>query len=146
VLYLRKNDHVPDDLRRLTDGLVALVDAVAEGSALPAVALEVVVAGDDVGVVVTADAPGRRARVWVARSDNAGFRHEPYEARRARRQGGSAATTATAPLAGGYVALFGEVDFAGRRGRYRLSRPLRIVGPGGLLPLTPPPGGPAAAD
>jgi PhoPQ-activated pathogenicity-related protein len=145
VLYLPNNGHVPDDLRRLTDGLAALADAVADGSDLPAVALEVAVTGDDVGVVVTADAPGRRARVWVARSDNAGFRHEPYEARRARRQGvGSYA--ATVPLGGGYVALFGEVDFAGRRGPYRLSSLLRIVGPGGLLPLTPLPGVPAAAD
>ncbi|MBL8223826.1 MAG: hypothetical protein JNM50_00735 [Chromatiales bacterium] len=145
VLYLPNNDHVPDDVRRLTDGLVALADAVADGTVLPAVALEVAVAGDHVAVLVTAGAPARGARVWVARSDNAGFRSEPYVAQRARRQGvGSYA--ATVPLAAGYVALFGEVDFAGRRGRYRLSSPLRIVGPGGLLPLTPPPGSPAAAD
>jgi hypothetical protein len=94
---------------------------------------------------VRADAPARRARIWVARSDNAGFRYEPYVAQRARRQGGGS-YAATVPLAGGYVALFGEVDFAGRRGRYRLSSPLRIVGPGGLLPLTPPPAAPASAD
>jgi PhoPQ-activated pathogenicity-related protein len=145
VLYLPNNDHVPDDVRRLADGLVALADVAADGSALPAVALQVAVAGDDVEVIVTADAPGRRARIWVARSDNAGFRYEPYVARRARRQG-VGRYAATVPLDGGYVALFGEVDFAGRRGRYRLSSPLRIVGPGGLLPLTPPPGAPAGAD
>jgi PhoPQ-activated pathogenicity-related protein len=145
VLYLPNNGHVPDDVRRLTDGIVALADAVAGQTVLPSVGLQASVSGDDVRVVLTADTAVRGARVWAARSGNADFRYVPYTTRRARRQSDGTYATQLS-LAGGYVALFGEADFAGRRGRYRLSSPLRVIGPGGLLPLTPPPAGPAAGD
>jgi len=38
--------------------------------------------------------------------------------------------------AGGYLGVFGEVDFGAGRGRYSLATDLRLVGAGGVVPVT----------
>lgn len=144
LLYLPNNGHVPADLPRLTAGLLALADGVATGSALPAVALAAMVADGQVDLVLQVTAPARGARFWVARADNAGFRYEPYVRARARRQA-DGSFVARLPLGAGYLAVFGEVDLRGPSGRYRLSSPVRIVGPTGVLSPSPGPAGPAGA-
>ena len=37
--------------------------------------------------------------------------------------------------AGGYLGVFGEVDFGEGRGRYSLATSLRLLGEGGVVPL-----------
>jgi PhoPQ-activated pathogenicity-related protein len=144
LLYLPNDGHVPADLARLTAGVVALADAVAAGSGLPAAALSATVVDGQVELQLTVNGPARGARFWVARSDHGAFRHEPYAVARARRQG-DGSFAARLSLQDGYIAVFGEVDLQGPSGRYRLSSPLSIVGPDGVQPLSPAPAASAGA-
>jgi PhoPQ-activated pathogenicity-related protein len=132
LLYLPNQGHGARDPRRIAAGLVALADAVATGTPLPVPGLAATVAGDAVEVTVTAPATARAVRLWVARSPNDVFRYEPYVGQRLRRRadgryGGSV------PLAGGYVAVFGEAEFGRWGRRYRLSTPLLRIGADGVV-------------
>lgn len=132
LLYLPNQGHAARDPRRISAGLAALADAVASGTPLPAPGLAATVVDGVAEVRVTAPAPVHGARLWVARSADGVFRAEPWVAQRLRRTD-DGRFVASVPLAGGYVAVFGEAEFGRWGRRYRLSTPLVRIGPAGVI-------------
>ncbi len=132
LLYLPNQGHGARDPGRIAAGLAALADAVAAGTPLPAPGLAATVTGDAAELRVAVPEPVHRVRLWVARSPNGVFRYEPWVDQRLRRDA-DGRFGATLPLAGGYVAVFGEAEFGRWGRRYRVSTPLVRIGPAGVV-------------
>jgi PhoPQ-activated pathogenicity-related protein len=145
VLYLPNEGHTPASLPRLLDGLAALQRSLVTGRPLPAVSGEHALIGDraELRVRVAGGEAPRRARAWFAPVNSRDLRAARWTARAMRRQPDGSYLLRLPVASGGYLGLFGEVDFGEGRGRYSLATSLRLLGEGGVVPLAPEPAEPA---
>jgi len=88
--------------------------------------------------VAGSEAP-RRARAWFAPVTSRDLRAGRWTARAMRRQPDGSYLLRVPVANGGYLGLFGEVDFGAGRGRYSLATSLRLLGEGGVVALAPEP-------
>ncbi|MEQ1801968.1 MAG: PhoPQ-activated protein PqaA family protein [Gammaproteobacteria bacterium] len=148
-LYLPNEGHTPRNLPRLLDGLAALQRSVVTGRALPELTAEYAMNGSraELRVRVGAGEAPRRARAWFAPVNSRDLRAGRWTARAMRRLPDGSYLLRIPVANGGYLGLFGEVDFGAGRERYSLATGLRLLGEGGVVPLAPEPGsGPVAGD
>jgi PhoPQ-activated pathogenicity-related protein len=137
TLYLPNEGHTPASLPRLLDGLAALQRSVVTGKPLPEVNGEQSLDGAhaELRVRVTGGESPRRARAWSAPANSRDLRAARWTARAMRRQPDGSYLVRMPVAAGGYLGVFGEVDFGEGRGRYSLATSLRLLGEGGVVPL-----------
>jgi PhoPQ-activated pathogenicity-related protein len=147
ALYLPNEGHTPANLPRLLDGLAALQRSVVAGTPLPEVTGAHALNGTraELRVHVTGKEAPRRARAWFAPVNSRDLRAARWTARAMHRQPDGSYLLRIPVADGGYLGLFGEVDFGQGRGRYSLATSLRLLGEGGLVPLAPDPAAGAAA-
>lgn len=137
-LYLPNEGHTPRRLPRLVDGLAALQRSVVSGVPLPELRAEHHGGGNQVALRVrvgAGEAP-RRARAWFAPARSRDLRAARWKARAMRRQPDGSFLVRLRVADGGYLGLFGEVDFGAGGERYSLATDLRVIGAGGVVPLT----------
>jgi PhoPQ-activated pathogenicity-related protein len=149
LLYLPNNRHSLSDLRRLVTGLRALQRSVTGGPPLPALEWQHSGAAGRARLRFRSDRPPAAWRAWYATSPGRDFRPARWQARPAVADGDGWYRFTTAAPEDYYVGIYGEAEYGAGDDRFYLTTGLRIIGPGGLLPLaatglSDSPSGPAA--
>jgi PhoPQ-activated pathogenicity-related protein len=117
------------DRSRVQNTLAAFARAQVFDKALPKLTWKHDDSAGKLRLTVASDVPPAAARLWVAKSATKDFRQAKWEEQPAAVKGGTVVGE-VAPPADGYLAFFGELEFALDGLEYYLSTQVRVAGKG----------------
>jgi PhoPQ-activated pathogenicity-related protein len=127
VLYAPNQQHSIFDPERIDSVMIEFAVCTDMCQPLPSLSFGYFGSGLQGAFSLEADAEMISAECWIARSPTKDFRLRIWGSAAAKRVSSTEHVCSIEPPRSGYAALFGEAQFAGKTGPFKISTPITIV-------------------